>query len=113
MNATIVAAAIAGITSLAIGAVTAYFAWKQRHTEVNSPSQLADAFNGLVSSLRAEIARLEARQVAADIRIERLEQRARDDEETIRSLGHQIDWLVERIDDHLRAEFEALFRPYK
>lgn len=113
MTPTIVGAIIAGAVSLVVGAVTAYFAWKQRHTEVNAPDRLADAFVDLTNSLREEVDRLKANQKDNELRIRRLEQRARLDEATISSLGKQIDWLLSRLRREDRDEFEALFRQNK
>lgn len=111
MSAAVLGSLIAGITSFLVAGTTAYFAWRTRHSELNAPDKISAGFTELVSDLRKEIDRLEKRQLASDIRIEKLEARARQDEETISGLQSQIKWLLSRLRREDKAEFEALFHP--
>lgn len=96
----------AGIAGLAVALVTAYYSWKGKDAEISAPDRLADGFVSLTAELRSEITRLNER-------VDILEKQRREDVRHIAYLELQIDWVMKRLDDQTRAEFEALFRPFK
>lgn len=111
MSATVLAPVITGVVAIVVGFTTAYFSYRTKDVEMNAPDKIAAGFTDLVAGMREEISRLETRQRATDIRIEKLEQRAREDEATIGALQSQIRWLLSRLRREDRDEFDRLFQP--
>lgn len=101
-----VAPIIVGAFAVLSALVTAYFAWKAKDTEVSAPDKLADGFVALVADLRAEIMRIKER-------VAELETQRKQDIRHIAYLELQIEWVTKRLDDATRAEFEAMFRPFR
>lgn len=97
---------IAGAFAVLSAAIAGYLAWKTKGVEVSAPDKLADGFVSLVADLRLEIKRLNER-------VNRLEQQREEDIRHLAYLEIQIDWLVKRIDEQTRQEFNAIFRPFK
>lgn len=97
---------IVGAFAVLSALVTAYFAWKAREGEVSAPDRLADGFVSLTADLRTEIVRLNER-------VDDLERQRKQDVRHIAYLELQVEWLSKRMDDKTRAEFEAVFRPFK
>lgn len=110
MSAAILGQLIAGAVALIVGFTSAYFAFRTKDVELNAPDKISAAFIDLTSGLREEIERLEKRQRATDIRIEKLETRAREDEATIARLQSMIRWLLSRLRQEDKDEFDRVFQ---
>lgn len=97
---------VATLAAVLAATVTGFFAWKTKGVEVTAPDKLADGFVSLVADLRLEIKRLNER-------VERLEMQRAEDIRHIAYLELQIDWVMKRLDEKTRQEFDAIFRPFK
>lgn len=97
---------IAGGVALLVAVITGLFAWINQTTGTSAPATLASGFSSLVDDLQNEIVRLNRR-------VDALELQRTEDIRHLAYLELQVEWLSKRIDEQTRAEFEAMFRPFK
>jgi hypothetical protein len=93
---------IAAIATASGTAAAGWFAWLAKRAQQRAPESVAGGYSRLVDDMRQELSRVSAR-------VQQLEQERVALQSRVACLDKQLLWLIHRVPDADRNEFDQLF----